>query len=64
MQLCEQAVIVLFGFAVVIASTWIYRRRRDWRSLLFLIAMVLVAAWCLLISAIVAGVVHLVTIGG
>jgi len=64
MQLCGQAVIALFGFAVVIASTWIYRRRRDWRSLLFLIAMVLVAAWCLLVSALVAGVVPLVTIGG
>lgn len=57
MQLCAQAVIALFGFAVVIESMWIHRRSRDWRSLLFLIAMALVAGWCLLISAIVAGVV-------
>jgi len=63
MQLCAEAVIPLFGLAVVIASTWIHRRRRDWRSLLFLGAMVLVAGWCLLISAIVAGVVPLVTLG-
>jgi len=63
MQLGAEAVITLFGVAVVIASTWIYRRRRDWRSLLFLGAMVLVAGWCFLISAIVADVVPLVTIG-
>jgi hypothetical protein len=62
MQLCAQAVIPLFGVAMVIASTWIYRRRRDWRSLLFLIGVVLLAGWCLLISAIVAGVVPLVTV--
>jgi NADH:ubiquinone oxidoreductase subunit 6 (subunit J) len=63
MQLCAQAVIPLFGFVMVAASTWIYRRRRDWRSLLFLVGMVLVAGWCLLISAVIAGVVPLMTIG-
>jgi NADH:ubiquinone oxidoreductase subunit 6 (subunit J) len=59
MQLCAEAVIVLFGVAAVASSTWIYRQRRDWRSLLFLIGVVLVAGWCLLISAIIAGVVPL-----
>jgi NADH:ubiquinone oxidoreductase subunit 6 (subunit J) len=62
MQLCAQAVIPLFGFVMVAASTWTHRQRRDWRSLLFLVGMVLVAGWCLLISAIIAGVVPLGTI--
>jgi len=62
MQLCAQTMVALFGFAVAIASTWIHPRRRDWRSLPFLIAMVVVAAWSPLISATVAGLVPLVTI--
>lgn len=59
MELCAEAVIPLFGVAMVIASTWIYRRRRDWRSLVFLSGMVMMAGWCILISAIIAGVVPL-----
>jgi LPXTG-motif cell wall-anchored protein len=64
MQLCVEAVIVLVGVVMVTASTWIYRRRRNRWSLAFLIASVLLAGWCLLISAIVAGVVPLVAHAG